>query len=53
MKNKPFKVSSHNLRIPILFKDCPLGVSERRYSRNEYSDSKSISAVFRRLVYAL
>lgn len=40
---KPFKVSLHNLRIPILFKDCPLGVSERRRSRNECSDSNSIS----------
>lgn len=41
--SKPFKVSLYNLRIPILFKDCPLGVSERRCSRNEHSDSKNIS----------
>lgn len=39
---KPFKVSLHILRIPILFKDCPLGVSERRRSRNEDSISEQI-----------
>ena len=48
-----FKVSSHNLRIPILFKDCPLGGSERRHSRNEHSNSKSISEQIRRPVYVL
>ena len=40
---KLFKVVLHNLRIPILFKDCPLGVSEKRRSRNEHSNSKNIS----------
>lgn len=43
MTIKPFKVFLHNLRIPILFKDCPLGVSERKRSQNEHSNSKSIS----------
>lgn len=42
-------VSLHNLRIPILFKDCPLGGSERRRSRNEHNDSKRISEQFHRL----
>ena len=50
---KPFKVSSHNLRIHILFKDCLLGSSERRQSRNEHSYSKSISEQIHRPAYVL
>lgn len=50
---KPFKVSSHNLRIHILFKDCLLGSSERRQSWNEHSYSKSISEQIHRPAYVL
>ena len=35
------EIKEMTIRIPILFKDCPLGVSERRHSRNEHSDSIS------------